>query len=162
MTGFLNVRKLIVPEVCILKVYEHIRKAGEKGVEGIALWAGETRPSEFEVRVTIIPKQTAYERDGGLLYVVEGDELHRINKWLYENKLSLMVQIHSHPGKAYHSATDDAYPVISTVGGISIVIPDFGFGNIDTKNWAVYRLIPGRGWAEQSRKEIDSLITITK
>lgn len=39
-----------------------------------------------------------------------------------------VVRIHSHPGDAFHSAADDANPVISFEGGISIVVPFFGLG----------------------------------
>jgi len=37
-----------------------------------------------------------------------------------------VARIHSHPGDAFHSAADDANPVISFEGGISIVVPFFG------------------------------------
>lgn len=39
-----------------------------------------------------------------------------------------VARIHSHPGDAFHSAADDANPVISFEGGISIVVPFFGLG----------------------------------
>lgn len=39
-----------------------------------------------------------------------------------------VARIHSHPGDAFHSAADDANPVISFEGGISIVTPFFGLG----------------------------------
>jgi len=38
------------------------------------------------------------------------------------------ARIHSHPGDAYHSQTDDANPIISFDGGLSIVVPFFGLG----------------------------------
>lgn len=38
------------------------------------------------------------------------------------------VRIHSHPGDAFHSAADDANPVISFEGGLSVVVPFFGLG----------------------------------
>ena len=39
-----------------------------------------------------------------------------------------VARIHCHPGDAFHSAADDANPVISFEGGISIVVPFFGLG----------------------------------
>ena len=39
-----------------------------------------------------------------------------------------VARIHSHPGDAFHSSADDANPVISFEGGISIVVPFFGLG----------------------------------
>jgi hypothetical protein len=37
----------------------------------------------------------------------------------------LRAQIHSHPGTAYHSSIDDAYPAVRSPGFVSIVVPNF-------------------------------------
>jgi hypothetical protein len=37
-------------------------------------------------------------------------------------------RIHSHPGLAFHSPTDDANPAITHEGALSIVVPFFGLG----------------------------------
>lgn len=37
-------------------------------------------------------------------------------------------RIHSHPGLAFHSPTDDANPAITHDGALSIVVPFFGLG----------------------------------
>ena len=37
-----------------------------------------------------------------------------------------VARIHSHPGHAFHSATDDANPALNHPGALSIVAPDFG------------------------------------
>jgi hypothetical protein len=42
----------------------------------------------------------------------------------------IRVQVHTHPGAAYHSATDDEFPVIHTPGFLSLVIPNFALGDI--------------------------------
>ena len=39
-----------------------------------------------------------------------------------------VARIHSHPGDAFHFPADDANPVISFEGGLSIVVPFFGLG----------------------------------
>ena len=39
-----------------------------------------------------------------------------------------VARIHSHPGDAFHSSTDDANPVICFEGAVSIVVPFFGLG----------------------------------
>lgn len=160
MIGYINIQKVYIPKKSIEEVYVHIRSAGEKGVEGVALFAGQKNNSIFEIKTALIPRQKAFNHEGGLLYTVDGEELHRINVWLYKNKLSIIAQIHSHPSKAYHSDTDDKYPIVTTIGGISIVVPDFGFGQISVSAWAVYRLNTNRIWIEQSFREVNSLITI--
>jgi hypothetical protein len=39
-----------------------------------------------------------------------------------------VARIHSHPGLAFHSPTDDDNPAITYSGAISIVVPFFGLG----------------------------------
>lgn len=160
MSGLTHITKVVVPYSDIDYVYKSLRKAGGEGVEAVALWAGTYADSTFEVKNTIIPAQTGYRIEDGLLYSVNGEELHRINMWLYQNKRTLMAQIHSHPGEAYHSETDDKYPIVAVVGGLSIVIPDFGFNPVSIDEWAVYRLFSGKGWLSLSSKEVENLIQI--
>jgi len=161
MSGYINIEKVILPEHCINEAYNHMRKAGERRIEGVALFAGKENRNIFKVEKTIIPKQHALSLENGLLYAVDSDELHRINVWLYENKLSLMIQIHSHPSEAYHSDTDDKFPIIATVGGLSIVVPKFANGPINMNTWAVYRLLHESGWTKLNEKEKQSLFELT-
>ncbi|MBI2270277.1 MAG: Mov34/MPN/PAD-1 family protein [Bacteroidetes bacterium] len=142
--------------------YKHMREAGKHQLEGVALFSGKENENIFRIEKTIVPEQHAMSLEDGLLYSVSGDELHRINVWLYENKMSLIAQIHSHPTRAYHSATDDAYPIVATVGGVSIVVPDFAFGEADINCCAVYRLHPEKGWIELDKKIKNELIEVIK
>lgn len=160
MSGYLNIKKLIIPFECIEVVYTHLRRAGNQRVEGVALFAGKETGDDFHVENTVVPKQQAMRLESGLLYAVGSDELHRLNVWLYENKKSLIAQIHSHPTEAYHSDTDDAFPIVATVGGFSIVVPDFAMGPIDIDLWAVYRLSSKSIWVELNEKEKRTLIDL--
>jgi hypothetical protein len=156
-----GIQKINLPLEQVNPVYNFLRQAGDKGVEGVALWVGNfISEIEFEIKTTIIPAQKAYNIEGGLLYSVGEEELHRINVWLYENNMTLISQIHSHPGRAYHSETDDAYPIVATVGGISIVVPDFAIKSFAVQDWAVYRLSYDNIWVEQTKHQVQSLINI--
>lgn len=159
MSNFQKITKIILPFQFVENVYKHLRNAGTQGVEGVGLWLGRHEGDLFTVYSSLIPEQQAYRMEEGLLYQVDGEELHRINKWAYEQKLVLLAQIHSHPGRAYHSETDDAYPIVATLGGFSIVIPNFGSDPIDKKYWKVYRLQID-GWKEVPELELNELFQI--
>jgi hypothetical protein len=159
--GFLDVDKIILPKSCADEAVRSLFRAGTRRVEGVALWAGvKESESTFHIKRTIIPKQTAGNIESGLIYVVEGDELHRISLELFDNGLQLIAQIHSHPGAAYHSETDDAYPIVTVVGGISIVVPNFAIGGVKLNEWAVYRLMPDTNWHELNEGTKEGLIII--
>jgi hypothetical protein len=145
-SGFLEIQKVLLPRSCAQEAIYCMFNAGLRKVEGVALFAGRRDGDTFIIERTIVPKQQAGNLESGLIYIVEGDELHRIGIEIFDSGLQLFAQIHSHPGAAYHSETDDAYPIVTVLGGISIVVPNFARGGLNIREWAVYQLIPEIGW----------------
>jgi hypothetical protein len=159
-SGFLDITSIHLPENCAFEALAWLYKAGRRNVEGVALWAGIREGNTFFIKRTIIPQQDAGSIEDGLIYVVRGEELHRIALDLFDSGMQLIAQIHSHPGEAYHSKTDDAYPIVTVVGGISVVVPNFAIGGLNLKEWAVYRFMPETGWTELSQAKKETFIKI--
>jgi hypothetical protein len=44
--------------------------------------------------------------------------------------MGVRVQVHTHPGRAFHSPTDDDFPIVRTEGFLSLVIPRFAQGKV--------------------------------
>lgn len=160
MKGLTQINKITINSIHILKAFDFLKYAGQKGVEAVSLFAGVENNNVFHIREVIIPKQSSYIMEQGLMYAVENDELYRINLWLYENKMSLIAQIHSHPTEAYHSSTDDRYPIVDTYGGVSIVVPYFAQGKMSIYDWAIYRLSLSKAWLRLNDSEVNSLFQI--
>jgi proteasome lid subunit RPN8/RPN11 len=157
-TGLSGLTRIELPRHLAEAALTHLKRAGRDGLEGVALWAGQRDGNAFRIQRTIIPEQDATRTEQGLLYVVAGAELRRINQELYEAGLTLVAQIHSHPSRAYHSDTDDAFPIVTVLGGVSVVVPDFGRKGVNLTTWEVYRLQPGRNWAHLSPFDKTALI----
>ena len=140
-----GVQRFRIKAGAIRETEEAIRAAGQDGNELFVIWSG-TRDSDiFTVAEVHVPDQTSYKLDSGLCVRVDGSELHRLNVWLYEAQQTIGVQIHSHPTDAYHSETDDTYPIATLDGSLSIVLPFFGREGWGASDIAAYRL--GRdGW----------------
>lgn len=158
--GFLDIKTIYLPKSCAFEALAWMYNAGRKHLEGVALWAGIRDGNTFYIKRTIIPEQSAGSIEDGLIYVVNGEELHRISLELFDTGMRLIAQIHSHPGEAYHSDTDDAYPIVTVAGGISIVVPNFATGGLKLSEWAVYRFIPNEGWMELSVIQKETLLKI--
>jgi hypothetical protein len=67
-------------------------------------------------------------------------------KRLAISKRSIKVQVHTHPDEAFHSATDDKWPIVSQVGFISIVIPYFAVGEPSLDDAWIGRLQTNGKW----------------
>ena len=158
--NLLGVRRFRIQEKAIFETEEAIRSVGQEGAESFVLWSG-TRDNEvFSVAKVHVPDQTSYKLDAGLCVRVDGSELHRLNCWLYEAQQVIGVQIHSHPKEAYHSETDDAYPIATLVGSLSIVMPFFGIGGWQSKGIAAYRL-GHEGWVKLA-EPLNNLVEVSR
>ncbi len=142
-----DVRKFRVQSDSIRKTVDALRSAGQEGYELFVVWSGTSTGDAFDVLEVHVPRQTSYRLESGLCVRVGGSELHRLNTWLYEAHQVVGVQVHSHPTDAYHSETDDAYPVATLKGSLSIVLPYFGKEGWEAEGIAAYRLVGGR-WLE--------------
>jgi hypothetical protein len=160
MTGFLDITQIKVPSSAAQEANDFLKLAGQHNAEGFALWSGRREGTVFSVESTIIPKQTAYLTETGVCVSVGAEELHRLNVWLYTQKLSLIAQLHSHPEGAYHSETDDTFPIATTIGCLSLVIPDFARFPFSLSRCAIYRLTAEVKWAYVPPRDAEQLITI--
>ncbi len=151
-----GVTRFLVPASVVADTEAALREAGRDGYERFVLWSGNLDGTDFLVRTTHVPPQRAYSLPDGLCVRVDGPALHALNVWLFDHKEVLGVQVHSHPTDAYHSETDDTFPVVTGLGGMSLVIPDFGADPMFSGGHAVYRL-SRHGWDD----ERDDLIEVT-
>jgi hypothetical protein len=129
-----------IPSAIVKETEQNLSHAGRRGLELFVLWSGRVHETEFQVRTVHVPLQTSYRLDSGLMVRVDGDALHQLNSWLYEHEEVLAVQVHAHPTEAFHSATDDTYPIVTAEGSISIVAADFCRHGLFSDSTVVYRL----------------------
>jgi len=149
-----------VPKQIALDGHKFLRLVGERGSEGLVLWVGVVDSTTFNVTDLVIPKQKGVISDDGVCVIVDTEELRRLNIALYQAKKELIAQLHSHPTNAYHSDTDDEYPVVTTMGGLSLVVPDFASRPFDLRAYATYRLSERATWNEMREMDVLKLIKI--
>jgi hypothetical protein len=72
------------------------------------------------------------------------------NYWLElsEKKMGIRVQVHTHPGAAFHSGTDDEFPLIHQPGFLSLVIPNFALGPIGFRGAYLAEISSSGVWNE--------------
>ncbi len=134
---------------------EALREAGAEGFERFVFWSGQSDGAGFfDVQTVHVPRQQSFKTPNGLLVRVDGADLHRLNAWLYEHGHVLAVQVHAHPTDAYHSDTDDTFPIITMEGGISIVVPDFCRDGLAAEGTVIYRLRP-EGWVRANEPLVE-------
>lgn len=114
---------LQVPQQVLAQTYRTLRACGQGRRECVAFWVG---PLHRPDRVDRLVHPRHLAGAGG--YEIHRDWLTGFWFELARNKSAIRAQVHTHPGTAFHSATDDEFPVIAQAGFVSIVIPDFALG----------------------------------
>lgn len=132
--------------------FEHFRRCGRGRNECQALWISPWDSPETISRV--VHPEHAASRGG---FELDDDWLAAFFLELGEVNSGIRVQIHTHPGEAFHSATDDAYPIIHSVGFLSLVIPDFALGPVDFSHAYLTEIQPDGRWQQVS---IESRLTV--
>lgn len=160
MSSLAPVDRVELPAELLAHGHQLLRQIGEAKVEGLVLWAGIRAGQIFRVQAVLQPAQRCIRTEAGLMVLVDGPELHRIGVWLYDHGMELGAQIHTHPTDAYHSETDDRIPVVTTEGGLSLVVPAFATGPAAISEYAVFRLQADGIWRELTPTASSSLIRI--
>jgi hypothetical protein len=88
---------------------------------------------------------------------IESDWLNSFWLDLADREIGARIQVHTHAFEAFHSATDDAYPLLSDVGFLSLVIPSFAMGPIGFQDAYLTEIQPDGRWQQV---DIDSRLRI--
>jgi hypothetical protein len=150
-----------VPAPVIAESQAFFRDRGAHRLEGTGLWTG--RPGAdgwVDIARLVVPEQVAETSEFGC-HVELTPHAHYTLPDLLEAGELFYARIHSHPGRAYHSATDDANEVITQQGAVSIVVPRFARAPIELTACAIYYLEHGRGWCRLAAAGVRERFIIT-
>ena len=146
-SGLSEVKEFYVPRLVLDPTLEVLQSAGADGNEAFVVWGGEASNGKLRFTSALRPPQHAISGPDGVGVHVSGEALFELNRVLFSRGEVLAGQVHSHPGEAYHSDTDDHFPLVTLLGALSLVVPDFGErGRKGMASWAWYRLAGPSVW----------------
>lgn len=156
MTGspLAGVTRFVIPPRLLDDTLDVLTASGLDGHEAFVVWSGVVDRSTLVYQSLIVPEQTAHRTPDGLLVTVDGSSLFAVNRQAYQRGEILAGQVHTHPTDAYHSDTDDHFPLVTLLGALSIVVPDFAAARrAGMSRWAWYRLTGVGQWAPLGRTD---------
>lgn len=116
------------------ETFSTLRECGRGECECAVYWMG---PSESNA---VNGVEHPIHRRSPFGYEIDDHWLTSFWGRLAASRHSVKAQVHTHPGEAFHSATDNKWPIVSQEGFLSIVIPDFATGEISLGNAWIGRL----------------------
>lgn len=144
--------RIHVPRRIVDQTVRFLQQQGRRFCEGVVLWAVRS-DNPARVVEAIIPDQEPIPATEGACVVLPLPFRERLTRELHERGLYIAIQVHSHPGEAFHSDTDDRYPVIHHRGAISIVVPYFARYGMPIEDLAVFMLEAWPTWIELDEAE---------
>jgi hypothetical protein len=105
--------------------FEHLRGCGGGHEECVVLWVGPNDRDGY-VDEVVVPRHTA----SAVHYDIDPAWIGEFWLDLAARKRTVRCQVHTHPGRAYHSSRDDALALVHTPGYLSLVLPRFATGPI--------------------------------
>lgn len=140
---------LRVPIALLEQTFAVFRGCGKGRNECVVYWSGPT-----EAPGVVDQVEHPVHRRSPLEYVIDDQWLTHYWFHLGRARRTIRAQVHTHPGAAFHSATDDRFPVISQAGFLSIVIPHFARGNISFVDAWIGELRPNGEWIAVSDNSV--------
>lgn len=126
------------------------RHQGKRGNEVAVLLAGaHAAAGAVVIDRVILPRQSAFQTPRGCGVVLDGGCLNRVGPQMRDSDRRIYGILHSHPGEAYHSPTDEAAVLMRFHGAFSIVIPEFGRRPHLLDGSRVFRFDYDLGWQER-------------
>lgn len=144
---------LRVPAPLVSSTFRVLRECGRGRNECVVYWTGPVIQPDL-----VNGQDHPVHRHSPGEYEIDSGWLTRYWFCIARDKRAIRAQIHTHPGAAFHSTTDDQFPVVSHPGFISIVIPNFAIGILSLENAWVGRLETDGRWRAVA---VNTVIEIT-
>ena len=141
--------KMLLPHKLLEATFEQLRACGDGRQECVAYWCAQIAAPTVLHRV-VHPEHQA--GPGG--YTVDSAWVSAFFLDLRARGESVRVQIHTHPGPAGHSSTDDQFALAPATGFLSLVLPDFATGEVGLDRAHLVRMQPDGEWARASAAEV--------
>ncbi len=101
---------------------EVLRRGGHRGEERVALWLANAAPRRPTHVIEMYEPDQIADVD---YFRVPPESMRALMRHLGETRRRIVAQIHTHPGRAYHSDVDAEWAIIRHVGALSLVLPQF-------------------------------------
>lgn len=113
---------VVCTEKVVADTIEVLRRGGCRGEERVALWLSSAAPRRPAPVIEVYEPDQIAAVD---YFRLPPESMRALMRHLSATRRRIVAQIHTHPGRAYHSDVDAEWAIIRHVGALSLVIPRF-------------------------------------
>jgi proteasome lid subunit RPN8/RPN11 len=82
--------------------------------------------------------------------VLAGDAFARLWAICRERSLTVVADVHTHPGQAYQSHSDRTNPMVARAGHVAIILPNYARAPVDRAQIGVFEYRGDHRWTDRS------------
>lgn len=149
-----------VPESILVESAEKLRTLSGGRRESVVLWQGRVIDDRTaEITRLVIPRQVT----GPYHFNIPLSERLGLIAEVSNDGEFILVQLHTHPQKAFHSHADDEMAITKHEGAISIVVPYFGKAWQGSFTEVTVHKHQGKAvWRQLTASEVNDLLEVVR
>jgi proteasome lid subunit RPN8/RPN11 len=125
------------------------RRGGHEHEAG-AFLLGSERRGRYEVRDAVFYDDLDPDAYATGVCVLHGDAFAKLWELCREKKLTVVADVHTHPGGAAQSPTDRANPMVARAGHVAIIVPNYASWPLAPADLGVYEYRGQHQWTDRS------------
>ena len=137
------------------QIVGELERRGQHQHEAGVFLLGTERHGRFEVRDAIFYDDLEPHAYSTGVCVLHGDAFAKLWAVCREKKLTVVADVHTHPGIAIQSPTDESNPMIARAGHVAIIVPNYASWPIPAKRLGIYEYRGQHEWFDRSPTNSD-------
>jgi proteasome lid subunit RPN8/RPN11 len=125
-------------------------RRGQRTHEAGAFLLGTTHAGRHEVRQIVFYDELDPRAYATGVCVLHADAFAELWAICRERGLSVVADVHTHPGAGFQSDSDRTNPMVARKGHIALIVPDFGRWPINPKRMGIYEYEGDHAWLDHS------------
>lgn len=127
-------------------------RRGQRRHEAGAFLLGTTRGHRHEVKDVVFYDELDPRAYATGVCVLHADAFARLWAICRERGLSVIADVHTHPGAGFQSDSDRTNPMVARKGHIALIVPDFARWPIDISRVGIFEYAGDHAWLDRSPK----------
>lgn len=145
--------KLSCPTALWDRTMAELHRRGRRRHESGAFLLGQDRYGRREALDVIYYDDLDPAAYASGVCILKADAFSKLWAMCRERKLTVVADIHTHPGAAFQSEADRKNPMVARPGHIAIIVPDFAAAPIKYERLGIYEYQGEHRWADKGPRQ---------
>lgn len=134
------------------EILAELHRRGEGRHESGAFLLGSESPKRRRVTEAIFYDELdAHAYDSGVC-ILHGDAFSKLWAICRARKLTVVADVHTHPGAAFQSLADKRNPMVARAGHIAIIVPNFAAAPVSQRQCGIFEYRGAHEWFDRSNR----------